>query len=87
MCSACARQVLPLSLNVSVRAALRLQQGSTVAALSGDNFQVATNGRRDAVQYNVTRPPRHGGVFMAKDVPALAFSQVRSAQYCTAASS
>ncbi|KAK3912268.1 Chondroitin sulfate proteoglycan 4 [Frankliniella fusca] len=70
-------EVLPLTLNVSVRAALRLQQGSNVAALSADNFLVSTNGRRDAVQYNVTRAPRHGGVFLAaaRDRPTWSFSQ------------
>ncbi|XP_052121677.1 chondroitin sulfate proteoglycan 4 isoform X2 [Frankliniella occidentalis] len=70
-------EVLPLTLNVSVRAALRLQQGSNVAALSADNFLVSTNGRRDAVQYNVTRAPRHGAVFLsaARDRPAASFSQ------------
>lgn len=71
-------EVLPLSLNVTVRSPLRLQQGSTAAALSADSLTVTTNGRRDAVLYNVTRGPRYGGIHLspARDRPALAFSQV-----------
>ncbi|XP_046998026.1 chondroitin sulfate proteoglycan 4 [Schistocerca americana] len=66
--------VLPLTLNVSLGRPVALQQASSVALLTADHLVVSTNGRPEDVRYNVTRPPRHGAVYV-HDSPAREFSQ------------
>lgn len=56
--------VLPLTLNVSAATPVLLRQGSSVAPVTPRHLAVTTNGRLDDVRFNVTRPPRHGAVYV-----------------------
>ena len=67
--------VIPLTLSMANHSAAVLEQGTTTAYLTRANMGVATNGRRDNVQYTVTIPPR-GGQLLVEDRPAEVFWQI-----------
>lgn len=64
--------IIPVTLNVTVANPVLLQQGSSVAAVTSNTFNVVTNGKEENIIYNITTPPRHGTVYV-DDVPALSF--------------
>ncbi|XP_063215529.1 chondroitin sulfate proteoglycan 4 isoform X2 [Bacillus rossius redtenbacheri] len=66
--------VVPLALNVSVISTVMLQQGSSVAFITNDHLSLATNGPRQHVKYNVSRPPAHGSLYV-REVSTGSFSQ------------
>lgn len=65
--------VLPIVLNVSTGAPVYLQQGSNVVSLSKEQVHLTTNVRRGKVNYNITRQPSHGMVYV-RDNPTSAFT-------------
>lgn len=66
--------MIPVTLNISVSTPVLLQQGSSVAVITSNVFQVNTNGREDSVVYNVTKAPNHGVIYV-DDVAASWFRQ------------
>ena len=66
--------VLPIRLNVTVPSPVSIQQGQNVAVISEQNVKLDSNARQDLVVYEVTRPPKHG-VLYVRDMPAVTFKQ------------
>ena len=66
--------VNPLTLEIRNTSSIRLLQGHSSVFLSSENIQVETNGRRDKIMYNVTRPPNFGQLYM-HDHPVHLFRQ------------
>lgn len=67
-------QVLPLILNITSSNPVYLQQCSSVALVTPDNFQIDTNGDVGNVKYNVTKSPKNGVIYLG-DVPSNFFTQ------------
>ncbi|KAK6642782.1 hypothetical protein RUM43_004284 [Polyplax serrata] len=66
--------VLPLTLNISSLKPVYLEQCSSVAVVTTENFQIETNGDHRNIKYNVTRNPKNGVIYLG-DVPSNYFTQ------------
>lgn len=67
--------VLPLTLNISSLKPVYLQQCSSVAVITTENFQIETNGDVHNIKYNVTKNPKNGIIYLG-DVPSNTFTQI-----------
>lgn len=66
--------VLPLTLNISSLKPVYLEQCSSVAVVTTENFQIETNGDHRNIKYNVTRNPKNGVIYLG-DAPSNYFTQ------------
>lgn len=66
-------QVIPVIINVTIGVPVFLQQGSNVASLSVNQFEIHTNADINRVHFTVTKMPNHG-VLYVKDVASNNFN-------------
>lgn len=66
--------IIPVALNITVVSPVLLQQGSSVAVITGSVFLIDTNGKEDSVVYNVSKSPLHGVIYVG-DVETNTFRQ------------
>ncbi|GLH14437.1 Uncharacterized protein GBIM_18836, partial [Gryllus bimaculatus] len=67
--------VLPVMLNVTAGAPIKLQQGSSVAVITQEHLISVTNVPIEEVHYNVSYLPRHGSIYV-NNAAATEFTQV-----------